>query len=97
MRRSRKSEYRRGVNAGMIQSFFNVTYLSIAENVEARKAIAIKSAGLTAKTWKTERDGLHSIEDAYFRGFDIGMNGWESDEEMNEVSRQAKLSVKVKQ
>ena len=97
MRRSRKSEYRRGVNAGMLHSFFSVTYLSIAENVEARKAIAIKSAGLAVKTWKTERDGLHSIENAYMRGFDVGMNGWESDEEMNEVSRQATLSVKVKQ
>ena len=93
MRRSRKSEYRRGVHEGMLNSFFNVTYLDNQENVEARKAILIKSRLLTDKTWNDEKSNLHSLEDAHMRGYSVGMDGWESDEEMNEVVKMAKVSV----
>jgi len=96
MRKSRKSEYRRGVNEGMLNAFFNVTYLNNQENVEARKEIVIKSVRVACKTWESERSNLHSLEDAYQRGYSIGMDGWESDEEINEVVKMAKVSAITK-
>ena len=96
MRRSRKSEYRRGVNEGMLNTFFSVTYLNNQENIEARKAIAIKSGTVFSKTWESERPGLRSLDDAYLRGFSVGMDGWESDEEINQVVKMAKISAITK-
>ena len=73
MRRSKISEYRKGVLDGMLDCFFNVTYLSISENVEAKKIIVIKSSRLSIKTWKEERtNSLYTLEDAYWRGYSVG-------------------------
>lgn len=96
MRRSRKSEYRRGVYEGMLNTFFNVTYLSNEENVEARQQIFFKASTLSTKTWNNERGNLQSLDDAYTRGYSVGMDGWDSDEEIDEVCKMAKTSVAAK-
>ena len=96
MRRSRKSEYRRGVYEGMLNTFFNVTYLSNEENVEARQQIFFKASELNTKTLDNDKANINSLEDAYQRGFSVGMDGWESDEEMNQIIKIAKTSVFVK-
>lgn len=96
MRRSRKSEYRRGVYEGMLNTFFNVNYLSNEENVEARQQIFFKASELNTKTWDNDKANINSMEDAYQRGFSVGMGGWESDEEMNQIIKIAKTSVFVK-
>ena len=94
MRRSRKSEFRSAVNEGMKHAFFEVTYLDINEAVEAKKHIAIISAGVADKHWAEYRNKCQSLDDAQVWGEVCGRDAW-SDEDMEKVAQLAKIETRL--
>lgn len=94
MRRSRKSEFRSAVNEGMKHVFFEVIYLDINEAVEAKKHIAIISAGVADKHWAEYRDKCQSLDDAKVWGEVFGRDAW-TDEDMEKVAQMAKIETRL--
>jgi hypothetical protein len=103
MRRTKKSEYKRGVFDGMWKSFLRMTDLPDDAKPEARQIIAIRASCLAQKTWRGSRAALKDLGDefdtlagAHMRGFTVGIYAWEGVYyERAEVERMAKLHAQI--
>lgn len=94
MRRSKKSEFHHGIFYGMINVLKSATELSMLEESEAAKEVAILAAKVKTNLWPEFRAKCDSLETAYNYGFDEGlMHGWESDEQLNETIKRIRIST----
>lgn len=94
MRRSKKSEFKKGIFRGLCRVFFSCTYLPTLASAEARKYIAIKAANEAAAAWDKYRITCDTLEKAAECGEWYGeRHGWESDAEVNKVAEMATLAT----